>query len=161
LVLGVIASFKNGWISRRAIARHLRISVRTVQRAISEAKSLGLLGVARFKPNEVPPGAKAPITCGGSHRWTIGWGLAGKAVQNAIAKARARWLSRAAAAATALAFGATSPGPAGSPRLRSWEVERVDGRALVSRPEPKRFNTAAKIEAEELERRTRTRDGPE
>lgn len=159
IVVGQIASFRDGWVSRRNLARGSACSVRTAQRGITEAKTRGMLRVVRFKPNEIPPGAKAPITCGGSHRWTIGWGKAGEAIKLAINSERARVLTRAAAAAAALSFSGASPTPASSPRLRAWEVERVHGRVVVSCPAPKRFNTAAKIDAE-LERRTRPRDGP-
>lgn len=114
LVLGVIASHRDGWIFRKTIARKLGCSVRTVQRAITQAKSEGLLKAWRAKKNETPdaiiekecrqcgarPGKKCEhkvLTCGWSHRSTVGWGIAGKAVKDAIAAARARWLLRAAA----------------------------------------------------------------
>lgn len=96
LVLGCIASWKDGWAFRRSLAEHTGLCVRTVQRAISQAKMQGLLGVARAKRNEVPPGAEGPISCGWSHRWTIGWGQAYEAAKAAVAETR---LARAVKAA--------------------------------------------------------------
>ena len=77
-VAAFVASFKDCWAFRRQISRVLGVSVRTVQRALTQAKALGLLRTARSKQNETPPGARGPIDCGFSHRWTIGWGIAGK-----------------------------------------------------------------------------------
>lgn len=114
LVMGVIASHKDGWIFRKTIARKLGCSVRTVQRAITQAKSQGLLNTWRAKKNETPAaiiekeckqcGARAGVkcehkvlTCGWSHRLTVGWGLAqGKAILDAVAAARAKWTLRSA-----------------------------------------------------------------
>src|SRR3972149_2480929 len=76
LVLGCIASFKDGWICRKNLADHTGLSVRTVQRAITQGKETGLIGVGRAKPNEIPPGMDRPVPCGWSHRWPIGWGAA-------------------------------------------------------------------------------------
>jgi hypothetical protein len=96
-ILGMIASFKDGWIYRRTLADLAKCSVRTVQRAITQAKLEGLLGVARAKKNEVPPGAKGPIPSGWSHRWPIGRDLAGEALKQAVAAAKAAALARLAA----------------------------------------------------------------
>lgn len=96
-ILGIIASFKDGWLFRKKLAELAKCSVRTAQRAITEGKLEGLLGVARAKQNEIPPGAKAPIPCGWSHRWTIGRDLAGEAMRQAVAAAKAAALARLAA----------------------------------------------------------------
>ena len=88
MVVGSIASFKDAWIFRRKLARWIGCSVRTVQRAITEAKALGLVGVARAKQGEVPPGANTEIPCGWSHRWTIGWGKAVEIAKAEIAQTR-------------------------------------------------------------------------
>lgn len=93
-VVGQIASFRDGWAFRRRIAELVGCSIRTVQRAITQAREEGLLGVARAKPNEVPPGAKAPMSCGWSHRWVIGRGLAAAAALAAVAAAKAAALAR-------------------------------------------------------------------
>lgn len=72
--LGCIASYKDGWIFRSTIADHIGASVRTVQRGITQGKDLGLIGVARAKKREVPPGLNKLLRCGWSHRWVNGWG---------------------------------------------------------------------------------------
>ena len=112
LVIGCVASFKDCWARRRKIAEHLRCSVRTVQRALTQAKELGLIGIGRSKPGEIPPGAKSEITCGFSHRWTIGWGMAGALVQEAVNRARAWRLQKAAVAASKVATRGSTVGPA-------------------------------------------------
>jgi hypothetical protein len=90
LVLGNVASFRECWAFRSKLAAKAGCSVRTVQRALTQATELGLMGRARAKPNERPPGLDQPLPCGWSHRWIVGWGKAGEAVQRAIDTARAR-----------------------------------------------------------------------
>jgi len=98
LVIGTVASFKECWTFRKNIARKVGCSVRTVQRALTQARQEGLIGVARAKKNEVPPNWEhGPVTCGWSHRWVIGWGKAGQAVADAVHAAKARWLVKHAA----------------------------------------------------------------
>lgn len=141
--LGVIASFKEGWIPRRSIARWIGGCVRTVGRMIHQAKGIGLLGTARAKKHEIPPGRTEPFTCGWSHRWIIGWGKAGKAVDDAVHAARARWLVKVAAPAPAASGG-----------------DKGTARAVAARPEyQKRRYTAAEIDAE-LERIDRLKKPP-
>ena len=94
LVLGNIASFREGWMFRKNLALQVGCSVRTAQRAITQAKELGLLGVARAKPKEIPPGLDGPLPFGWSHRWTIGWGQAGAAIKKAIELARLKFTLR-------------------------------------------------------------------
>lgn len=121
LVVGQIASFRDCWAFRARLARIVGASVRTVQRAISEAKSLGLIGVARAKQGETAPGLERAVPCGWSHRWTIGRGLALGAVQKAIEAARTKFLRR-----TSLAGGVvrTSKPPAPSRRWTAEEISR-------------------------------------
>jgi hypothetical protein len=124
LVVGHIASHRDCWAFRRRIAERIGCSVRTVQRAITQALSLGLVGVARAKKTEVPPGLDRPVECGWSHRWTIGWGRAGAAVKHAIETARAKWMVRVAAR--------TTTKPADSPKrrearpARTWTADELD-----------------------------------
>lgn len=103
-VAAFVASFKDCWAFRRRIASTLGLSVRTVQRALTQAADLGLLRTARAKKGEVPTGARGPIDCGFSHRWTIGWGIAGKRagekIRNAIEAARMRRVLRVVTPAT-------------------------------------------------------------
>jgi len=92
LVIGSVASFKECWAFRRKLAAKVGCSVRTVQRALTQARSEGLIGLARAKKDEVPPGWQhGPVTCGWSHRWVMGWGKAGEAARDAVHAAKARW----------------------------------------------------------------------
>lgn len=100
-VVGQISSFTDGWVFRRRLAELLDCSVRTVQRAITQAKAEGLLGVARAKRSDIPPGAREPLPCGWSHRWTIARDLVGAAAAAAIRAARLEQLTRAATRAAA------------------------------------------------------------
>lgn len=95
-IVGHVASFRDCWTFRRTMAEREKCSVRTVQRALTEAREEGLIGVARAKPNEVPPGLKTPMACGWSHRWIIGRGLAVAAALAAVAAAKAAALVRRA-----------------------------------------------------------------
>lgn len=94
LVIGQVASFQDCWTFRETIAKRLKISVRTVQRALTEAQDLGLIGKARCKPGEIPQGLQNPVECGWSHRWTVGWGQAAERAKAAIAQARLSRLVR-------------------------------------------------------------------
>lgn len=97
-VVAFVASFRDCWAFRRQIARVVGLSVRTVQRALTQAQDLGLIRCARAKLGETPPGARGPVTCGFSHRWTIGWGIAGKKAKEkilaAVERARMRRVLR-------------------------------------------------------------------
>lgn len=134
LVVGNIASHRDCWAFRKRLADKAGCSVRTVQRAITQAARLGLIGVARARRGEKPPGLETEVPCGWSHRWTIGWGRAGAAVKRAIDAARARWMVRHAA-----------PSSASS----SCPTKSCDGRGRDAAPA--RTWTAAELDAE-LER---------
>jgi hypothetical protein len=134
-VLGHIGSFKDCWAFRRKIAAHVCCSIRTVQRAITQGKMLGLLSVYRLKKNETPPGREGPLTCSGSHRLTAGYGLAGEAAKRAVEENRLKWVARAATHAVRSA--ARKPG-------RRWTAEQLD----------------AELERIQRERETQARDGP-
>lgn len=88
LALGCIASFKQGWIFRSTIAEHIGASIRTIQRAITQGKNLGLIGVARAKKGEIPPGVTHAPRCGWSHRWVNGWGEAYQRAKAIVEKCR-------------------------------------------------------------------------
>ena len=77
MVVGIVASFRDCWTFIKTIARELGCSPRTVQRALTQAELEGLIGKARAKKHETPPGLPTPLSCGFSHRWTIGRGKAG------------------------------------------------------------------------------------
>ena len=132
LVIGCIASFKQGWMFRRNLAAHTGLSVRTVQRAITQAKDFGLIGVARAKKDEVPPGMDHPLTCGWSHRWVVGWGQAAAAAKTAIANCRLARIVKAAARGSVAKPKAEeeAPGPMQGPREqrppRQWTAAELD-----------------------------------
>lgn len=77
LVLGVVGSFRDCWVFQRRIAEICGCSIRTVQRALHQARELALIECHRAKPNETPPGLErgTRIPCGWSHRWIVGRGL--------------------------------------------------------------------------------------
>jgi hypothetical protein len=152
-VVGEIGSFRDCWEFRAKIAKVVGCSVRTVQRAITQAKSLGLIGVARAKKTEIPPGGSRPIECGWSHRWTIGWGKVGRVVDEAIAAARARWITRSVVAAVSAPTSSPQRGD-GSSSKTTTNRHRV----AASSSAPKRHWTPEELDAE-LERRARA--GPD
>jgi hypothetical protein len=123
-VIAHIASFRDGWIFRRRLAELVQASVRTVQRAITQARSEGVIGVARAKKTEIPPGArhKQPLPCGWSHRWLIGRDLAGKALAAAVAKAKFAAMLRRAGFDEAAAK--ARHGPAERARRTAAELEQ-------------------------------------
>lgn len=129
LVVGNIASHKDCWAFRKKLAAQVGASVRTVQRAITQAASLGLIGVARAKPNEKPPGFDKVLPFGWSHRWTIGWGLAGAAVKRAVEAARAKFVFRRATRPLPREACAAKPKPCAlrSPHQgRQWTAAELD-----------------------------------
>jgi DNA-binding transcriptional MocR family regulator len=149
LVIGSIASFKECWTFRRNLAAKVGCSVRTVQRALTQARAEGLIGVARAKPNETPPGWQhGPVTCGWSHRWVIGWGQAGQRVADAVHAAKARWLVKHAAPRRVEQAPSGKPAPSGATN------------STVARPEYQRRTwTSDELDAE-LERLERLKKPP-
>ena len=117
LAFGQIASFRDGWVFRSTIAKKIGASVRTVGRAIRQAKDLGLLGTARAKKTEIPPGLDKPLPCGWSHRWIVGWGQAGKAVAQLVNAARAKRIAKLAAKGLR---------PVAQPQRRRWTAEELE-----------------------------------
>jgi hypothetical protein len=130
-VAAFVASFKDCWAFRRQISRVLGVSVRTVQRALTQGQDLGLLRTARAKQGEVPTGARGPIDCGFSHRWTIGWGVAGKRagekIQTLIEHARMRRVVRALTPATKARTMKPKPSPV---QQRQFTLEELDAELL-------------------------------
>ena len=150
LVLGSIASRKDTWAFRKNIAAFVGCSVRTVQRAITQAKAEGLLKTFRCKKKEIPPGLNKALWCGWSHRVVVGWGSAGEAVKRAVEAARARWLvnhsvpvqARAHATLNVKAPERTGPRWKTTEDGREWrtlrpeELQRELDEALARMPKP-------------------------
>lgn len=131
-VVGQIASFKDGWLFRRRLAEIVGCSIRSVQRAITQAREEGILGVARAKQGEKPVGAAGTFACGFSHRWVIGRGLAAAAALAAVTAAKL-----AAVARRAVQQPAPQPrrAPEGQrrPPARRWTADEIDA-ALAGTP---------------------------
>lgn len=62
------------WQFQSSVHKFTGYSVRTIQRAVRQAKELGVLVSRRLRRGERPPGAHKPITCGGALRRFIAWG---------------------------------------------------------------------------------------
>ena len=74
--LAVAASYgQKSWVFQGTIAKHVKCSVRTVQRAMNEAKMLGILWSRRSRQGEVPPNARGSLKCGCAIRTFAAWGL--------------------------------------------------------------------------------------
>jgi hypothetical protein len=148
LVIGSVASFKECWTFRKNLAAKVGCSVRTVQRALTQAREEGLIGMARAKKEEIPPGWEhGPIPCGWSHRWVIGWGAAAQKVADAVHAAKARWLVKIAstppkkpATATEPARAVTyKPTPRTEYQRRTWTAAELDAeleRLATEKPPP-------------------------
>jgi hypothetical protein len=61
-------------LGRDAAPAQVRGRMRTIQRAVRQAKQMGVLVSRRLRRGERPPGARQPITCGGALRRFIAWG---------------------------------------------------------------------------------------
>jgi hypothetical protein len=60
---------------QKTLAEFTGFKIRTVQRAMRQAKDLGILVSKRIRRGERPEGGRGPLTCGGAMRTIIGWGL--------------------------------------------------------------------------------------
>jgi hypothetical protein len=75
-VLSCAASFgEKFWGFQRKLALYVGCSLRTVQRAMNEAKTLGIIYSRRSKQGEIPPGMAKPFKCGFAMRTFTAWGL--------------------------------------------------------------------------------------
>lgn len=88
LVVGSVGSFRDCWMFQRELAKRLGCSARTVQRALRQARDLGLVQCHRSKPQEKAPVLGKIVDCGWSHRWAVGWGVAAEAAKCAVSVAR-------------------------------------------------------------------------
>jgi hypothetical protein len=92
-----MASWPDAWGFAKHFAKRAGTCVRTLFRALAEAKSFGFMRTARAGKNEVPKGAGGPLVCGWSHRWVIGRGLTLEQRAPELHKARLRWMTHLAA----------------------------------------------------------------
>ncbi len=75
-VLAAAASYgEKFWGFQRGLAEFVECSLRTVQRAFDEAKTLGIIYSRRSKQGEIPPGMARPFKCGFAMRTFSAWGL--------------------------------------------------------------------------------------
>ena len=91
LSLGHVASWADNWTFARHLAERAGVSLRTFQRAIAQAKSLGMLETWRGKKREKPPKSKHEVPCGWCHRVIVGRGLSPQARVPLVARARLTW----------------------------------------------------------------------
>jgi len=82
------------WMFQSTAAKFAGISVRTIQRAVRQAKKLGVLVSRRLRRGEQPHGARKPISCGGALRRFIGWGAPKLQALALRAKYAMRWIWR-------------------------------------------------------------------
>jgi hypothetical protein len=82
------------WAFQSTLAKYTGYSVRTVQRAFSQAKRLGLIVSRRLRRGEQPDGANGPITCGGALRRFVSWGLTARRMVGLCLKYAQRWIYR-------------------------------------------------------------------
>ena len=61
-------------LGRDADPKRIRGRMRTIQRAVRQARAMGVLTSRRLRRGERPPGARQPITCGGALRRFVAWG---------------------------------------------------------------------------------------
>ena len=74
--LAVAASYgQKSWVFQGTVAKWVKCSVRTVQRAFNEAKTLGIIYSRRSRQGEVPPNGRGSLKCGCAIRTFTAWGL--------------------------------------------------------------------------------------
>jgi len=126
VVLANVASFKDCWTARKSLAKQVGVSLRTVQRALTQGQETGLIGKARAKKGEVLPGMKEPQTCGYSHRWTVGRGLAAAQAVAAVAAARVARMVRRSAVAPSPKPPPAAPRPGAAAPRRRYTAEELE-----------------------------------
>lgn len=92
----LVSHGKNPWLFQSKIASTIGCTVRTVQRWLRRMRDEGLLETFRSKKNEVPPGAKGPITCGFSNRVLTQWQAIGPHFDELRAQKQAKQAEKAA-----------------------------------------------------------------
>lgn len=82
------------WTFQSTVHEYTGISVRTIQRAVAQAKKLGVLVSRRLRRNEQPPGGRGPLSCGGALRRFTAWGMSQHRMLARCAKYALRWMWR-------------------------------------------------------------------
>lgn len=83
--LAVAASYgQKSWVFQGTVAKLVGCSLRTVQRAMNEAKTLGILYSRRSRQGETPPNGRGPLKCGCAIRTFTAWGLRSTRRINAV-----------------------------------------------------------------------------
>lgn len=93
----LVSHGKNPWLWQSSIAKAVGCAVRTVQRWLRRMRDEGLLQCWRAKKNEIPPGAKAPITAGYSNRAVTLWNAIGSRFNELRAELAAKHAAKVAA----------------------------------------------------------------
>lgn len=74
--LAIAASYgAKSWVFQGTVAKWAKCSLRTVQRAMNEAKTLGIIYSRRSRQGEIPPNGRGPLKCGCAIRTFTAWGL--------------------------------------------------------------------------------------
>lgn len=82
------------WSFALNIAKFAGVSRKTVQRAVLQAKKLGVLVSRRIRRGERPPGADYSYSCGGAYRRFVAWGLSTSRALARCARYAVRWIWR-------------------------------------------------------------------
>ena len=97
-IYGELMSYgRDPWVFQSTIAEAVNCSLRTVARWLQRFREAGLLECWRGGKREIPPGAKAPLKCGWSHRSLTQWHAAGAAFRRAVENIKVRRAERLAA----------------------------------------------------------------
>ena len=63
------------WTFQSTLAKFTGFCVRTIQRAVRQGKSFGILISKRIKRGETPKGGRGPLRCGAAMKTFVGWGM--------------------------------------------------------------------------------------
>ncbi len=91
LSIAHVASRRDNYERARKLARRAGVALRTFQRAIAQAKSLGFIQTFMGGKTERPPGAKEPHVIRWCHRITVGRGLPPEERVPVVQRARLTW----------------------------------------------------------------------
>ena len=96
--VAAMASLSNSsgfsWAFQESVAKFCGVSRRTVQRAMRQAKKLGVMVSRRIRRGERPPGQAYAYDCGGALRRFVGWGRSVAQALARYARYALRWIWR-------------------------------------------------------------------